>query len=130
MSQFASEHQYARIRSVSASQRAELDQDGNERPRFLLDYPRHAELDRLVAAFEVGDFRSVRQGARALSAGEAPAPVRQAARELFRRTRPDPLVLVLLATCFFLFAAVVGWTYFGPHAEARHGPSPAGRAAP
>lgn len=110
---------------MSAPRSTEFDQDGGERPRFLLQYPRHAALDPLVTAFEVGDFRSVRRGAESLRNADVPAPVQQAAQELLRRTRPDPLVVALLGVCFFLLSAVVGWTYLGPGSDQRHGPGEA-----
>lgn len=70
-------------------------------PRFAREFPKHAALDALVAAFSRGDYAAVRRGADALSAdASAPDDVRAAARTLVDRTRPDPA-----AKALFLFAA-------------------------
>ena len=91
---------------------AVLDAKGRERPRFLLAFPEHPDLARLVAAFEAGNYALVRDEAEALAErAESPA-VRDAALELRRRIDPDPLVKYLLAltAALLLFLA-----YFAYH---------------
>lgn len=91
---------------------APLDAMGRERPRFLLEFPQHPELARLVAAFEAGNYALVRAEAEAVAErAESPA-VRDAALELRRRIAPDPLAKYLLAltAALLLFLA-----YFAYH---------------
>lgn len=88
-----------------------LNADGRERPRFLLAFPNDPELQRLVRAFEAGNYQAVRVGARKL-AEDTPDPlVREAARELRRRIDPDPLMKYLLMVALTLFVFVVWYTY-------------------
>ncbi len=90
--------------------------DGRERPRFLLEFPQDPELMRLVAAFEAGDYRTVRIAASKLAESTENPLVREAARELRRRIDPDPLMKYLLAVSLTLFVFVVWYTYQGqPH---------------
>nr|QVV57675.1 hypothetical protein [Myxococcales bacterium] len=80
-------------------------------PSFAQRFPRDPELDALVEVFERGDYGHVRVEAPRLAERTKSAAVRRAALELARRTRPDPLaVLMLLAACLLLvfFAA---WYY-------------------
>lgn len=94
---------------VEASpQRSALDAQGRERPRFLLSFPSDPDLDRLVAAFERGDFATVRADAPALAERTEDAHVRDAALELRRRLDPDPLIkYLLLASVVLLFVLVM-----------------------
>src|SRR5262249_47416092 len=46
-----------------ATARAPLDRDGMERPKFLLNYPDDPALERLIAAFESGNYALVRRDA-------------------------------------------------------------------
>lgn len=88
--------------------RSELDAQGRERPRFLLEFPADPQLDRLVAAFERGDFATVRADAPALANGAEDERVRDAALELRQRIDPDPLVrYVLLASVILLVVLVL-----------------------
>jgi hypothetical protein len=84
---------------------------GEERPRFLLEFPADPELERLITAFEAGDFAQVRRDAPELARRTSDEAVRRAALELRRRIDPDPLLLVMLGLSFALFAAIVGWIY-------------------
>jgi len=91
---------------------AVLNAAGRERPRFVLGFPQHPDLTRLVAAFEAGNYALVREQAEALAErAESPA-VRDAALELRRRIDPDPLAKYLLAltAALLLFLA-----YFAYH---------------
>ena len=92
-----------------------LNTEGRERPRFLLAFPDDPELQRLVRAFEAGNYEAVRLGASRL-AEDTPDPiVREAARELRRRIDPDPLMKYLLAVSIALFLFVVWYTYQSQH---------------
>jgi hypothetical protein len=90
-----------------------LNSDGRERPRFLLKFPDDPELQRLVRAFEVGNYEAVRDGANKLAEATADPIVREAARELRRRIDPDPLMKYLLGVAVLLFVFVVWYTYQG-----------------
>ena len=92
-----------------------LNADGRERPRFLLAFPDDPELQRLVGAFEAGNYEAVRIGASKLAEDTPDAIVREAARELRRRIDPDPLMKYLLAVAVVLFAFVVWYTYQSQH---------------
>ncbi|HVW24800.1 MAG TPA: hypothetical protein VHC69_05490 [Polyangiaceae bacterium] len=82
-----------------------------ERPKFLLDYPEDPALDRLIAAFESGNYALVRRDAEAVAkAAEDPA-VRDAALELRRRIEPDPLAKYLLLIAAVLLVYLVAWAY-------------------
>ena len=88
-----------------------LDADGRYRPRFVLDFPSHPDLDALVAAFERGDFRAVNAGALLLREKSDDPVIKAACDELLSRMRPDPLVMALLGISVLLFAALVAWSY-------------------
>ena len=90
-----------------------LDKQGRERPRFLLAFPAEPELQRLVRAFEAGDYQTVRAGAPELVASSEDPTVRAAARELQKRIDPDPLMKYLLWVALGLFAFLVWYTYQG-----------------
>ena len=78
-------------------------------PRFARDFPRTLELDALVEAFARGDYARVRADAPALASHDDPA-VRDAARSLVDRTKPDPLVLILLGIAATLFVVIAAWS--------------------
>jgi len=92
-----------------------LDASGRERPRFLLSFPRDPELDRLVAAFESGDYATVRDGTMDLADRTEDERVRDAALELLRRTQPDPLIKYLLLAAVALLAFLVLHAYGHRH---------------
>jgi hypothetical protein len=92
---------------------APLNADGRERPRFLLEFPADPELQRLVRAFEAGNYQAVREGAPQLAERTEDPIVRAAARELRRRIDPDPLLKYLLWVSLALFVFVVWHTYQG-----------------
>jgi hypothetical protein len=97
----------------AAEEERPLNSDGRERPRFLLKFPDDPELQRLVRAFEVGNYEAVRDGANKLAEATADPIVREAARELRRRIDPDPLMKYLLGVAVLLFVFVVWYTYQG-----------------
>jgi hypothetical protein len=88
-----------------------LTPDGRERPLFVLGFPEDPELDRLVHAFEAGNYAFVREHAPKLAERTSSARVRDAARELARRIEPDPLIKVLLGLSIALFAVIAFWAY-------------------
>jgi hypothetical protein len=88
-----------------------LGADGRERPGFLLEFPDDPELQRLVRAFEAGNYEAVRLGAPRLAETTEDLAVRGAARELRRRIDPDPLMKYLLWVAIALFVFVVWYTY-------------------
>lgn len=98
-----------------APARPELDAAGRERPRFVLSFPSDPELDRLVAAFERGDFAAVRAGALPLAERAEDERVRDAALELRRRIDPDPLIRYLLLASVILLVVLVLHAYAHKH---------------
>ena len=91
------------------------------RPSFAVDFPASPELDALVDAFVRGDYAHVRAEAPKLEAASKDRPVRDAARMLADRTRPDPLAVRLLVLTGLLLLVLTGWWVV-------HGKSP--QAAP
>lgn len=86
-----------------------------ERPPFAEGYPDDPELQRLVAAFEAGDYAQVNDGARDLASSPDPA-VQDAARDLASRTRPDSATVPLFVfAALLLVSLTVYWiTHDGP----------------
>jgi len=95
----------------SASQRQPLDASGRERPGFLLAFPEDPELERLIAAFEAGNYALVRRDAPAVAERSEDPAVREAALELRRRIDPDPLVKYLLIASVVLLLVLVAYAY-------------------
>lgn len=95
----------------AAPERDPLDQDGRERPAFVLDYPSDPDLDRLVRAFEIGNYAFVREHAPALAEKGKDERIRAAAAELSRRIEPDPLVKLVLAMAVAFFCMLALWAY-------------------
>ena len=82
---------------------------------FARDFPEDAELGRLVAAFEAGDYRTVREEAPKLAERTGDPRVRKAALDLRRRIGPDPIQLYLLGLTFVLLAFLTAWFYLHKH---------------
>jgi hypothetical protein len=99
-------------RTVRTRPASSLDEQGRERPAFLLDFPEDPELGRLVDAYDRGDYRLVRREAEPVAEAASNPAVRRAARELRRRIDPDPLARYLLFVAVGLLAFLVFWTYF------------------
>jgi hypothetical protein len=78
----------------------------SRRPSFTRDFPRVAELDALVEAFEQGDYARVRAEGPKLASSTEDAAVRDAARTLVDRTRPDRLAVALVALTGVLLVAL------------------------
>lgn len=102
-----------RASEPASSARPELDADGRERARFLLDFPKDPELEPLITAFESGDYATVRRDAPALAERTEDAEVRDAALELARRIEPDPLMKYLLLASVVLLVFLTMQAYFG-----------------
>ena len=79
------------------------------RPSFARSFPRQAELDALVDAFERGDYAHVRRAAPQLARRTEDAAVAAAARELRARIEPDPVALYLLALVGALLVFLTVW---------------------
>ena len=96
---------------VPSTRRSPLDAKGNERPVFLLDFPEDPELERMIAAFEAGNYAEVRRLSAGVIEGAKDPDVRKAALELRRRIEPDPLstYIVLISAALLLFLLV--WAY-------------------
>ena len=78
---------------------------------FAQNFPEDPELARLVAAFEAGDYRTVREEAPKLADRTQDPDVRRAALELRQRIDPDPLQLYLLGLTFALLVFLTSWFY-------------------
>jgi hypothetical protein len=100
-----------------------LNDSQQSRPVFAESFPRVPELDALVEAFERGNYRRVRAGARKLVArpGTDDA-VRKAAQTLIDRTEADPLSVRLLVLAGLLLATLSAWWIV--HGKAPSSPTP------
>lgn len=87
-------------------------------PAFARAFPKNAELDRLVDAFERGDYAAVREGAPRLAKSTDRDDVRRAARELRRRIDPDPLAVYLVVVAALLLVVLAGFYFTHAHAGA------------
>lgn len=91
-------------------------------PAFARDFPRHPELDELVAAFARGDYLTVRERAPKLASSTADAKIKRAAETLRERIEPDRSSKVLFLLAGLLLAFLTGWwvTHDGPAEERSH----------
>jgi hypothetical protein len=87
----------------------------DHRPPFARKYPRTAELDALLSAFEAGNYAKVRTEAPKLAERTDDPEVAGAARDLRRRIDPDPLQLYLLALTAALLLFLTVWFFTHPH---------------
>ena len=92
-------------------QRRRPGRGSRERPAFLASFPKDPELAQVVAAFQRGDYATVRRRATRLAETAESKRVRQAARELLRRIDPDPLAKLLLAAALALLLFLAIWAY-------------------
>src|SRR5262245_41442498 len=88
-----------------------LGPEGWERPGFVLDFPKDAELERLVRAFELGNYAFVREHGKKLADSSSDPDVKNAAGELLRRIEPDPLVRILFLMTVALLLFMVFYAY-------------------
>ena len=86
-----------------------LNDSQQRRPTFAEAFPRTPELDSLVESFARGDYAQIRRSAPGLAKSSPDDSVRRAAETLLARTRPDPLVVTLLAIAGALVLALSGW---------------------
>lgn len=84
-------------------------------PAFARGYPAEPALDRLVEAFERGNYAAVRAGAPRLVREAEAEEVRRAAEDLLRRTRPDPLAVTLLLAAAGLLVFLAAWYWSHNH---------------
>lgn len=112
-------------------------------PSFAKSFPAHPAVESLVLAFEQGNYASVREGAKKIleqtneRAGKSakseksdaqlhPRPsgpeerdaIRSAARDLLRRTEPDPLAVYMVLGAALLLAFLSIWYWSHPHGAA------------
>ncbi len=74
---------------------------------FTKDYPEDSDLSALVEAFEAGNYRAVRDGAKRIATnGEKSESVKVAAADLRSRTEPARLQLLLLGITALLAIAL------------------------
>jgi hypothetical protein len=104
-----------RVAAPAEPPRPARDANGANRPAFLQTFPAHPELDRLVAAFEAGDYATVRSDAPNLADSTEDPRVRDAALELSRRIAPDPLIRYLLLSSIALLVFLVIYFYSHRH---------------
>jgi hypothetical protein len=93
------------------------------RPRFVRDFPRNDAIDVLVDAFARGNYALVRSEAPKVIHSDEAENVRNAARTLLERTKPDPLAVRLLWIAAALLVALTAyWTVNGkaPPSETAH----------
>jgi hypothetical protein len=84
-------------------------------PAFARAFPEDPDLSRLLAAFEAGNYRIVRELAPKLAARTENSAVRKAALDLKRRTEPDPVQLYLLGLTLVLLVFLTAWFYLHKH---------------
>jgi hypothetical protein len=85
-------------------------------PAFARSFPEEPGLNALVQAFVQGDYARVRRDGPALAETAEKAEVKSAAQELVRRTKADPLmVLLLLLTLLLLGFLSLYWMARGEH---------------
>ena len=77
----------------------------------MLNFPEDPALERLIQAFERGNYDVVRRDAPLLAKRTEDEEVRDAALELRRRIDPDPLLKYLLAISVALLAFLTIYTY-------------------
>jgi hypothetical protein len=82
---------------------------------FTRSFPDDPELQRLVRAFDAGDYNTVRTGAPALAEKTTDPAVKTAALDLRRRISPHPAQLYLLGLTFALLVFLTGWFYAHQH---------------
>lgn len=79
------------------------------KPQFARDYPADAALDRLVEAYQHGDYAHVRQHAGTLAEEGEEEAVRAAAADLRGRLDPPPLAAILWALGTALLVLLFGY---------------------
>ncbi len=88
---------------------------GDRRPAFARSYPRSPELDRLLLAFEAGNYGLVRTEAAALAERSDDQALRDAALDLRRRIEPGPTAIYLWAIGVALLLFLFGYYLMQTH---------------
>lgn len=98
---------------------------------FAANWPRDPELDRLVEAFERGNYAYVREHAPRVASATKDPKIKAAALDLRRRIDPAPPAAILLFTALGLLL-VIGGYYLSHASEAspNKAPAPAPSASP
>jgi hypothetical protein len=78
-------------------------------PAFARTFPPSPDLEALVEAFARGDYARVRAQAPAIERASDDPRVKEAARMLVERTRPEPLAVALLVIATVLLAVLAIW---------------------
>jgi hypothetical protein len=114
------------VRRIAAKDTACYDgspaMDDRRRPAFANEFPRDPALDALVGAFARGNYAQVRAEAPKLAAATDDAAVRDAARTLVDRTRPDRLAVGLLVVTAVLLVTMTGYWIVNGKAPPGSGP--------
>ena len=88
-------------------------------PEFAKRYPADAEVKSLVASFEAGDYRAVREGtARIAADANKSDEVKAAARDLRSRTEASPTQIALLVIAALMVSAL-SWIEIVAHGHGR-----------
>jgi hypothetical protein len=111
----SAESESAAAKSTEAVPEAGTSSRAAERPSFAKEWPRDAELDRLLAAFDGGDYALVKRDAPQLAERTSDELVRRAAEQLLARTQPDPLSSLLILVASGLLAFFAYWFYTHGH---------------
>ena len=85
------------------------------REGFARSFPDDPELQRLLRAFEAGDYFTVRADAARVADAASNPEVRKAALDLRRRIEPDPLQLYFLLLTLVLLVFLTSWFYLHKH---------------
>jgi len=80
-------------------------------PSFAARFPRDEALDALLAAFDRGDYATVRKDGEKLAKSAEDKAVKRAAEELLHRIEPDPLAKFMLLAAALLLVFFAVW-YF------------------
>ncbi len=96
--------------------------DDRRVPAFASEFPRAPALDALVDAFARGDYAHVRAEGPRLAESTDDAAVREAARTLVERTKPDRLAVGLLVVTAVLLVTMTGYWIVNGKAPAGSGP--------
>jgi len=94
----------------------------SRRPAFAESFPEVPALDQLVEAFARGDYAAVRAGAPELERSSEDPAVKEAARTLLARTRPDPMAVTLLGIGAVLLVVLAAWAMLHGHPPANLNP--------
>ena len=101
--------------ATKKSKRSKGKRKHGARPLFAERYPRDERLERLLDAFDAGNFAQVRTEAAKLDAEVEEEDVRAALRDLRRRIDPEPTAIYIWALGVALLVFLFG--YYVQHAH-------------